>query len=248
MRPADQRSDEEEVSLRAVATGGLRHEVADILREAIWGGVLKPGQRLNEQRLSREIGVSRPPLREAIRVLEQEGLVTSTPRRGTFVRTFTGQDIFDIYAVRCGLEGMAAELLMDHVTPETLRDLEGMIDRAESSRVAGLGGRIDQDLEFHRRLVRLSGSGLLASMWEQLAGRLRLALTLVDPAFFEPEYFELTHRLLIQAMRNRDVEETWRRTRSLLDVGRSLRDRWHGQFGTRELGGERGGGATTRAL
>lgn len=222
---------EEEPSLRAVSAAGVRHEVIDVLREAIWGGILKPGQRLNEQWLSGELGVSRPPLREAIRVLEQEGLVVSTPRRGTFVRTFTGPDIFDIYAVRCGLESMAAELFMDNVSEEALRDLEELIDRLEASDIAGLRGRIGQDLEFHRTLVRLSGNALIASLWEQLAGRLRLALTLVDPAFFEPEYFERTHRPLIQAMRNRDREEVWRLTRSLLDVGRSLRDRWDEQFG-----------------
>src|SRR6476619_1467188 len=87
-------------SLRSVSGGGLRQEIGDILHEAIWGGVLKPLQRLNEQWLASELGVSRPPLREAIRVLEQEGLVEYVPRRGTFVRTLSGQDVVEIYTVR----------------------------------------------------------------------------------------------------------------------------------------------------
>jgi DNA-binding GntR family transcriptional regulator len=221
----------EDISLRSVEVGGLRQEISDILREAIWEGTLKPGHRLNEQWLSGQLGVSRPPLREAIRVLEQEGLVVSTPRRGAFVRNLTGDDIFEIYAVRCALEGMAAELLMDHSSPEVLDELEHMIDRVESVPGGDLRAIIDQDFQFHRELVRLSGSGRLAGMWEQLAGQLRLALTLVDPAFFRPDYVELTHRPIVAAIRSRDGAEVWRLTRTLLDVGRSLRTRWSEEFG-----------------
>src|SRR6266550_2914870 len=112
--------------LRSVEGGGLRHEISDILREAIWTGVLRPGQRLSENWLAGEIGVSRPPLREAIRVLEQEGLVVSIPRRGSFVRTLAGQDISEIYTVRCALEGMAAELAMEAL-PHELERLDQMV-------------------------------------------------------------------------------------------------------------------------
>ncbi len=229
MNPLSDEIKENEVSLRPVETGGLRHEISDILREAIWNGLLKPGQRLNEQWLSGEMGVSRPPLREAIRVLEQEGLVVSIPRRGTFVRSLTGHDIFEIYAVRCALEGMAAELLMEHASARELDDLEKMIDRLEASPPSDLGAVVHQDFEFHRELVRLSRSERLAAMWEQLASQLRLALTLVDPAFFQAGYVELTHRPLIEAIRKRDAQEVWRLSRILLEVGRSLRDRWDQQ-------------------
>jgi DNA-binding GntR family transcriptional regulator len=221
----------EGISLRSVEVGGLRQEISDILREAIWQGTLKPGHRLNEQWLSGQLGVSRPPLREAIRVLEQEGLVVSSPRRGAFVQSLAGEDIFEIYAVRCALEGMAAELLMDRASPEMLQELEHMIDQVEASPDGDLRVTIDQDFQFHRRLVMLSGSARLAGMWEQLAGQLRLALTLVDPAFFRPDYVELTHRPLVSAIRRHDGAEVWRLTRTLLDVGRSLRTRWSEEFG-----------------
>lgn len=229
MRPLNAQTTEPRVSLRSVESGGLRHEINDILREAIWEGVLKPGQRLNEQKLSTEIGVSRPPLREAIRVLEQEGLVVSIPRRGTFVRDLSGRDIFEIYAVRFALEGIAAELCMEQTTPEALEDLERQIDRVESAEDGNLRTAIDQDLDFHRALVSMSGSERLASMWESIAGQLRLALTLVDPAFFEADYVEMTHRPLIAAIRSRDAGEVWRLTRSLLEVGRSLSAGWDEQ-------------------
>jgi DNA-binding GntR family transcriptional regulator len=217
---------EVESGFRSVGNSGLRQEISDILRDAIWNGRLRPGQRLNEQWLATEIGVSRPPLREAIRVLEQEGLVVSIPRRGAFVRRLAGQDIFEIYVIRCALEGMAAELLVASGIAEEITELETMIDRVEASPETDLRARIDEDLQFHRRLVQLSGNGRLALMWEEQAGQLRLALTLVDPSFFEVDYVELTHRSLVDAIARRDRDEAWRLTRMLLDVGKSLGERW----------------------
>jgi DNA-binding GntR family transcriptional regulator len=213
-------------SLKAVEIGALRHEVTDILREAVWEGVLKPGDRLNEQRLSEQLGVSRPPLREAIRVLEQEGLVESVARKGSFVRTFTGPDILEIYAVRCALEAMAAELAVENASADELDELESWIDRLETQGISRLAGSITQDLRFHRALVKLSHNGRLIQMWEQLAGQLRLALTLVDPAFFRTDYVEATHRPLVRAIRAGDTVEAKRIVSRLRDVGRSLEAKW----------------------
>lgn len=213
-------------SLRSVSGGGLRQEICDILREAIWGGVLKPSQRLNEQWLAGEIGVSRPPLREAIRILEQEGLVEYFPRRGTFVKTLSGRDVVEIYTVRCALEGMAAELAMDRASPDELAALELQIDRVESQPATDLASIINADLEFHRALVEASANQRLVAHWEQIASQLRLALTLVDSAFFQPNYVESTHRRLVHAIREHDAPEAQRLTRTLLDVGNSLMERW----------------------
>jgi DNA-binding GntR family transcriptional regulator len=224
--PAGMAESPTEALFHPVENSGLRHEISDMLRDAIWNGRLRPGQRLNEQWLSTEMGVSRPPLREAIRVLEQEGLVVSIPRRGAFVRRLAGQDIYEIYVVRCALEGMAAELLVASGAAEDIAELEGMIDRVEARPGTDLRAKIDEDLQFHRRLVQLSGNGRLASMWEKQAGQLRLALTLVDPSFFELDYVELTHRSVVDAIAVRDRDEAWRLTRMLLDVGKSLSERW----------------------
>ena len=217
--------------LRSVEGGGLRHEISDILREAIWTGVLRPGQRLSENWLAGEIGVSRPPLREAIRVLEQEGLVVSIPRRGSFVRTLAGQDISEIYTVRCALEGMAAELAMEAL-PHELERLDQMVVQVETwDGVSGAHLRevVDRDFDFHRALVNLSGNERLVAMWEQIAGQLRLALTLVDPAFFQPDYIESTHRPLVAAIRQGDRARVHRLGRTLLDVWRNLKERWDSQ-------------------
>lgn len=212
-------------SLGPIDAAGLRQQICDRLREAIWDGGLAAGSRLNEQQVADQMGVSRPPLREAIRVLEQEGLIESVPRRGAFVRMFTSQDISEIYAVRCALEGMAAELAMAAATDE-IGALEEQIVRIKQAERVDLRAAIALDFEFHRSLVRLSGNSRLALLWEQVAGQLRLAITLVDPAFFQAGYVESTHGALINAIRRRDRGESVRLTRMLLDVGRSLGDRW----------------------
>lgn len=219
---------EPQSSLRTVEVAGLRQEVSEALRRAIWDGVLRPGERLNEQRLAAELGVSRPPLREAIRVLEQEGLLVSVLRRGSFVRVLTGRDIAEIYTVRCALESMAAELAI-HAAPEELDRLEAMVTAVESRPPSDLRPVIDDDLVFHHLVMILGRNLRLVGIWEQLAGQIRLALTLVDPAFFERDYVEITHRPLVAAIRRRDVPEIQRLSRMLLDVGRDLEVRWDEQ-------------------
>lgn len=231
---------EPQSSLRTVEVAGLRQEVSEALRRAIWDGVLRPGERLNEQRLAAELGVSRPPLREAIRVLEQEGLLVSVLRRGSFVRVLTGRDIAEIYTVRCALESMAAELAI-HSAPEELDGLEAMVTAVESRPPSDLRPVIDDDLVFHHSVMILGRNLRLVGIWEQLAGQIRLALTLVDPAFFERDYVESTHRPLVAAIRRGDVPEIQRLSRMLLDVGRDLEVRWDeqvqaGAYGTGATG------------
>ena len=212
-------------ALPSVGGAGIRQEVVEILREAIWQGTLRPGERLNEQWISREMGVSRPPLREAIRVLEQEGLVESQPRRGTFVTNLTGDDIMEIYVVRCALEATAAQMLAAEAPEEVFDELEAHLDSARNKDLE-LFALIEHDLEFHRLLVHHAGNRRLTQMWEQLASQLRLALIRVDPAFFEDEYVEATHRQLVKAMRARDLDLVRAAVKHLLEVGQNLRSQW----------------------
>ena len=86
----------------------LREVVFENIRKAIIEGVLKPGERLMEIQLSEQLGVSRTPVREAIRMLELEGLVVMLPRKGAYVANISKKDLMDILEVRVGLEGLAA--------------------------------------------------------------------------------------------------------------------------------------------
>jgi DNA-binding GntR family transcriptional regulator len=210
--------------LPSIAPSSVREEVTAVLRDAIWRGRLKPGDRLNELALSAELEVSRPPLREAIRMLEGEGLVISQPRHGSFVKRLSGDDVLEIYSVRCTLEQMAADLVIDAERPQLVDQLDVLEREMREDRE--LHEMIAVDLRFHWLLVHAGGNRRLLAMWERLAGELRLALSLVTPELFNTEFVGHTHRPLVAALRSGDREGVERAVGRLLDVGHSLRERW----------------------
>jgi DNA-binding transcriptional regulator YhcF (GntR family) len=94
----------------------LREVIFNSIREAIILGELKPGERLMEVQLAEKLGVSRTPIREAIRKLELEGLVVMIPRKGAYVADLTKKDIIDVLEVRAALDGLATQLAAERIT------------------------------------------------------------------------------------------------------------------------------------
>ena len=105
----------------------LRDVVFETLRDAIIKQVLKPGERLMEIQLADEMGVSRTPVREAIRKLELEGLVVMVPRKGAYVAGVSMKDIHEVYEVRAALEMLAVSLAAERITDEELDALERQV-------------------------------------------------------------------------------------------------------------------------
>ncbi|MGE0216382.1 GntR family transcriptional regulator [Mycolicibacterium sp.] len=209
-----------------IQSRGVSREMVEILRQEIWSFRLRPGQRLNEQHLATRYGLSRPPLREAIRTLEAEGLVVAVPRKGTFVRVLTPVEVREMYAVRTGLEKIAASLIIARPDLDQVADaLHQLLDNVEDN-LDDLPKSIAADIEFHRCFVRHSGNGRLLQMWEQLIGEIRLALTVVDAEYFESEYFESTHRSMIETLRSRDEKAVSEQMAHLSYVVTSLCERW----------------------
>lgn len=144
--------------------------IFDTLREAIIMGELKPGERLMEVHLADKMGVSRTPVREAIRKLELEGLVTMLPRKGAFVSIVTAKDIMDVLEVRASLDGLATALSAERIKDSELRELEAVHNQfIESVEKNNLNGTIKKDVEFHDIIYRSSGNERLI----QLAFKLR---------------------------------------------------------------------------
>ena len=128
----------------------LREVVSEALRQAIKDGVLKPGERLMEIQLAEELGVSRTPIREAIRKLELEGFVVMVPRRGTYVADISLKDIAQVFEIRSALEELAAGLAAERITPDELEYLERIlveineyIDNDQFDKI------VDADIRFH---------------------------------------------------------------------------------------------------
>ncbi|MBR5372837.1 MAG: GntR family transcriptional regulator [Oscillospiraceae bacterium] len=109
----------------------LRIRVFNAIENAILDGEYKDGDSLNELRLSKELGVSRTPVREALMQLELEGLVKNVPNKGAVVIGVTEQDIHDIYEIRIRIEGLAARLCAENITEDELHALEQIVDLQE---------------------------------------------------------------------------------------------------------------------
>ena len=114
----------------------LRQVVTDALRKAILSNRLKPGERLVEEQLAADLGVSRNPVREALRVLESEGLVEISPRRGASVTNVSEEEAQEIVEVRAAMEGLCARLAARRCTPALKADIEKLLDRGERAAAA----------------------------------------------------------------------------------------------------------------
>jgi DNA-binding GntR family transcriptional regulator len=143
----------------------LRDQVLDEIRRRIVDGDYPPGTRLTEERLAADFGVSRNPVREALRVVETEGFVTLTPRRGAVVTTPDAGAIGDLFAIRGSLEATAARLAAERATPDDIAALRALLEAArvatdeqDLTRVA----RLNNDL--HRLCIAITGNHWLMTM------------------------------------------------------------------------------------
>jgi DNA-binding GntR family transcriptional regulator len=185
--------------------------VAARIREAIIGGVLQPGERLKEERLARELGTSRTPVREALRVLQSEGLIVAMPNRGAVVRSYTLAELEEMYDLRELLEGHAARRAAERITPETVAELQESCDRfAELITGADLSSLVEENAFFHGTILRASDSERLTTMVREV-----IALPLVYRSYiwYSPEQADASyrfHRFLVEALDAHDAERAHR--------------------------------------
>jgi DNA-binding GntR family transcriptional regulator len=144
-----------------------------VLRDMILNGRIPTGQRLNEVELASALGVSRAPLREAIRALANEGLVVTYANRGSFVRSFTEAELADLYELRIALELRALALANERASPADLRALDALLD--ETGNRLGDVPVYPEELDFHLRLVALSRSAEISAAARSVHQRIGLA-------------------------------------------------------------------------
>jgi len=147
----------------------LRDVVFSAIREAIIKGDLKPGERLMEVQLAEEMGVSRTPVREAIRKLELEGLVVMIPRKGAYVAGLSLKDAADLFEVRISLEGLAAALSAERITEDELEIMEKILeDITAAAEREDVEAVIKKDREFHQILFSTTRNDRLAQIINSL--------------------------------------------------------------------------------
>jgi DNA-binding GntR family transcriptional regulator len=185
----------------------LAVEIARHLREQIISGTLPAGERVNETKVTRELSLSRSPVREALRILESEGLVTLEAHRGARVRAVSEQDLEEIFDVRVMIESHGVLRHLHRLAPEALTPVRRAVDDARAALSAGdIEGWHLASLRFHDGLVRLASNRHLTRLHEELKTSLRrYQISVVGPPA-EPEHFQVEHEAILEALEQGRVE------------------------------------------
>lgn len=188
----------------------LRDVVFENLRDAIITQVLKPGERLMEIQLADEMGVSRTPVREAIRKLELEGLVVMVPRKGAYVAGVSMKDIHEVYEVRSALEMLAVTLAAERITDEELNALEQQVLRESEEEAKKDGSDLDNiiyiDSSFHDIIYQAARNQRLVQFVNILQEQLQRfrAASLARPGRSKTALEE--HKQIVEALSERNGE------------------------------------------
>lgn len=183
-------------------------EVINKLRKAIASGKLKPGTRLIESQMAKEMGISRFPIREALRALEREGLVVIQPFKGAHVSEVSQQEILELYSLRRVLEEFAIRLLMQGVDQKKIAALEKIITAMRQAADDNDPARVvAEDLRFHRKICELSGHRKLLNMWRTLDKQIRTYLAMENPLYSRLHDYIATHDPILQSIKAGRVED-----------------------------------------
>lgn len=177
-------------------------EVYEALRRAITTGGLLPGQRLVEATLAKQLGVSRAPLREAVGVLERDGLISRLPRRGMVVSVLSRKDVVEIYELRTALEMWAVAKACERASAEEVASLESIVDGMRDAIGSGDMKRLaEHDVAFHRAVCAASHNERLVAVWSSNYSQIQI---LSNQATRERkpyiQEFPERHRVIVRAV------------------------------------------------
>ncbi|MEI7532149.1 MAG: GntR family transcriptional regulator [Betaproteobacteria bacterium] len=156
----------------------LVQQAADVVRRRILSGEMKPGDRLREEQLARELGISRPPLREAFRLLQSEGLIESLNRRGFIVAPLREQDAWEIATLRSALERTAMELALPVAPKNLLECQEAIKAMREAAKANDSTAFVETSFQFHLSVVKLAGHNRLTNAYKSLYLQMQLCMAL----------------------------------------------------------------------
>lgn len=199
----------------------VRDKVYERLRQAILKGRLQPGDRLVERKLAEQLAVSRTPVREAIRMLELEGLVSHLPRVGAMVARVNDMEVFEIYRIRAVLEGLAARMAAERIGAEQLEHLGVLLKYIEAYSAEGDVGNLEKvHREFNDLIYKAANSqrlyGMITTLVDHITRFIRVGYS------YPGRIPEATreHRQLVEAIKMRDGDLSERIAREHIDNSR----------------------------
>lgn len=193
---------------KAIKQQPLSHAIADELRKQIWSGEVKFGDRLLEADLSAEMEISRSSLREALQILEYEGLVVDRARKGTFVTEFTSEDMREINEIRLLLEVPALVNAVKYLDEEQINELDDMVELMKEKIDEGdWYSLFDLDMAFHLYLVNSCGNSRIIKIYNIIQVQIRTFLSKLGDYYADnKEQFLEEHKDLLKAIRTKDLE------------------------------------------
>ena len=177
---------------------------AQFLRQAILQGDLKPGQKLKQQELAEQLGMSATPIREVLRVLETEGLLIHVPYKGVFVAEVSPEDTEELTPIRAALEGLAVKLAVPRLKEDDIENLERLAQEMERAWQEMDMAQVRRcNYRFHAAIYRACGSQTLCGMIDRLWPRFATDVLWMIPGRAERSIVQ--HRVLLDAIKNRDT-------------------------------------------
>ena len=199
----------------------LRGEIAQRIRQTILGGTYMPGEKVNEAGIAEQLGVSRAPVREALGLLEREGLIVSVPRRGRFVIDIDDKIVEEIYSLRLLLEIGALRRAITRITDQDIREMTQLLDRLNDSvhRESDPETIVSLDLAFHERLCRAADHSRLFLVWNSLRLQTQLLISLTSRTHYDhPDQPMEYHLRVLDAIQAGDLQSAEARlTEHILD-------------------------------
>ena len=192
----------------AVQFKSLTDQVYEFLSNSIIEGRIKPGEKLIENELCHQFGISRSPLRECFRILEAEGLISISPRKGAFVKEFSRQDLEDVFPVRAALEGLAARLAVQNIGDKELGIFNELITKMEEA----LGKKdiksfLRLNATFHGIFIKASNNKILERTLKNLGKGIWLRIAFLyyqSPSGLD--FSNKIHKEIVRAFKDKDVE------------------------------------------
>jgi len=212
---------EKKIRLSLEKPVSIREKVYAVVREDILNGRFSPGERMVETRLAEEVRISRTPIREALHMLEREGLLESIPRVGYRVRQMRWSEVEEICGIRVVNETLAARWAMDRITLDELGALEENIAISEKETKEGnWKSFVERDAEFHEILARASGSQRLLELCQLL--RRHMLRYRVKSLYMQETVLQalLGHSRILECLRKRDKKGIERAIREHLEFAK----------------------------
>jgi len=189
------------------ATRLMSEEIADILRENIISGNINPGEKVNEYQVAKLLNISRPPVREAFRLLVAEDLITLIPRKGAFVSKMSSQEVQEIYEMKSMMESFALRLAIPIMNEKDISEIDLILNLMEKEIKGNNFKKIQRlNIEFHRRIIKMSKNQKLIHFYESIVLPIRRyqRIGLSAPISWKTSLQE--HECIVEAIQSRNIE------------------------------------------